>query len=341
MKILLFTDLHMCSKASIINKWGNKYFTRLENCIKSMNWVEQTAKDQGCSMVINLGDFFDRPDLTSDVITACNEIIWYEIDHLSLVGNHDASNRSLELNSVNRLATAFHRIVDKPEVIELPDCNLCLLPYVLECDRAPLIEYFPKINKDLPTIILSHNDLNGIQLGPIVSKTGFTLDEIEATCDLFINGHLHNGQKITEKVINLGNLTGKDFGENAFKYSHNVVILDTSTQELTYIENPFALNFYKLDIPTAQVIEQLDTVKPNAVVSIRCEKSLLNAIKEKIDKNDNIIESRIIVTQTQEVSETNPTLELSVDHIARFVECCKLHIENSTLLDEELQEICK
>ena len=42
-------------------------------------------------------------------------------------------------------------------------------------------------------------------------------------------------------------------------------------------------------------------------------------------------------TETEESSE----LDLTVDHLARFIECCKANIENSAILEEELSEICK
>ena len=66
MKILLFTDLHMCPQASIINKWGTKYPSRLENCINSVNWLERKAEELGCDYIINLGDFFDKPKISSE-----------------------------------------------------------------------------------------------------------------------------------------------------------------------------------------------------------------------------------------------------------------------------------
>ena len=74
MRILLFTDLHMCPQASIINKWGTKYPKRLENCIETVNWLERKAEELKCDLIISLGDFFDKPDLSSETITACNEI---------------------------------------------------------------------------------------------------------------------------------------------------------------------------------------------------------------------------------------------------------------------------
>ena len=342
MKILLFTDLHMCPRASIINKWGIKYPTRLENCIASLNWLEHKAAELGCEYIINLGDFFDKPDLTSETITACNDIEWSNIMHYHIVGNHDASNSSLTFSSVNSLLDYNHKIISEPQVLPLADCDICFLPYVTECDRKPLEEYFKNLDSSRPRVILSHNDISGIQLGPVISKTGFSIEEIEANCSIFLNGHLHNGQALSPKVINLGNLTGKDFGEDASKHNHNIAILDTKTMSISYIENPYAYNFYKVQIDTESDICQLDGLKNNAVVSIKCEQRFIEVVKQKVATIDNIIESRIIMTkQYTETAEDAVELDLSVDHLSRFIECCRANIENSTLLEEELSEICK
>lgn len=343
MKIIIFSDLHMCPRSSIISKWGTKYPSRLENCIESLNWLERKAEELECNYVINLGDFFDRPDLSSETITACQDIQWSWLQHYHLVGNHDASSSSLIFNSVNCLSNDNHRIIAEPEMLELEDCEICFLPYVVECERKPLSEYFPPRYTDKHRIILSHNDISGIQLGPVVSRTGFSIEEIEANCDLWCNGHLHNGQAITPKVINLGNLTGKDFGENALKHSHNIAVLDTQTLSITYVENPHAYNFYKIQIDCESDILCLSQLKNNAVVSIKCESSLVDKVKQVVDElGGKITESRIILVKNYEepagdVSE----VDLSVDHLARFVECCKANIEFTPLLEEEISEVCK
>lgn len=342
MKILLFADLHMCPRASIINKWGNKYPTRLENCISSINWVERTAEELKCDFIVNLGDFFDKPDLTSETITACNDIKWSNIMHYSLVGNHDASTSSLLFNSINSLLNDRHTIITEPQVLLLDDCTICFLPYITECDRKPLKEYFEKIDLNKPRIILSHNDISGIQMGPVISKTGFSLEEIEANCSLFINGHLHNGQTITPKVINLGNLTGKDFGEDALKYRHSIAILDTDSLKITYIENPYAYNFYKLQVESEQDLAILNTLKTNAVVSIKCDSGLIEIAKQKIEElKDKIIETRLIAVKKYDSdNEETTNFDLTVDHLARFIDCCKATLDNNKILDEELAVIC-
>lgn len=342
MKVLLFADLHMCPRASIINKWGTKYPVRLENCIASINWMERKAEELGCDFIVSLGDFFDKPDLTSETITACNDIKWSNIVHYHIVGNHDASNSSLNFNSVNSLSNDNHKVIIEPEVLKLEDCDLCFLPYVTECDRKPLDTYFPTRCDNRPRVILSHNDISGIQLGPVVSKTGFSIEEIEANCELWINGHLHNGQAITPKVINLGNLTGKDFGEDALKYKHSVAVLDTATMSIEYIENPFAYNFYKLQIETESDLLCLQQLKRNAVVSIKCSSAVAEATKQKITElNDIVVESRVIMTKQYESAVEECEMDLTVDHLAKFIDCCRASIDNTTLLEEELFEVCK
>lgn len=341
MKILLFADLHMCPQASIINKWGTKYPKRLENCINSINWLERKADELGCNYIISLGDFFDKPDLTSETITACQDIQWSWTQHYHLVGNHDASNSSLIFNSVNCLSNDNHTIITEPATLMLDDCDICFLPYVTECDRKPLAEYFQKSYDNRPRVILSHNDISGIQLGPVMTKTGFSIEEIESNCDLWVNGHLHNGQALSPKVINLGNLTGKDFGEDAFKHSHCAAVLDTSTMTIEYIENPYAYNFYKIQIDTESDLQILEQLKANAVVSIKCQQALIEKARQKIDATTNIIDSRIILVKQYEETSEVTSIDLAVDHLTRFVECCKTNIENSTILEEELGEICK
>lgn len=346
MKILLFADLHMCPRASIINKWGLKYPSRLENCIQTVNWIERKAEELGCEYIVNLGDFFDKPDLTSETITACNDIEWSNIMHYHIVGNHDASNSSLIFSSVNSLLSSNHSIITEPQILMLDDCDICFLPYIVECDRKPLKQYFldknnSVINTDKPKVIFSHNDISGIQLGPIITKSGFTVEEIESNCSLFCNGHLHNGQAISNKVINIGNCTGKDFGEDAFRYRHHIAILDTTNLAIEYLENPYAYNFYKVQIDCESDILCLEQLKRNAVVSIKCESTLVEKTKHQIAKLDNIIESRIILTRNAEEQHENLSLDLSVDHLARFIECCKTSIDNSSILEEELSEVCK
>ena len=342
MKIALATDNHFCEKSSIVQKFGTKYTVRIENQLKSLEWFENIAVEKGCDAVIYLGDFFDKSSLTDQEITATKDIAWNGLKHYFIIGNHESGDSGLIYSSTKTLEAEDRIMIFEPKKTDLGNCELCFLPYVTESDRVPLEQYFGQ-KTDKPRIILSHNDIAGIQLGPVVSRTGFDIAEIEANCDRFINGHLHNGQALTSKVMNLGNLTGKDFGEDAARYKHNIAILDTDTLTVELIENPYALNFYKIDINNEMDLSKLNAVKNQAVVSVKCKDYLLAAVKAAIEANsDTILDSRVISTREIAAEGAEADIaDLTVDHLARFVECCLANIDNNKILEEELAEICK
>lgn len=349
MKFLIFSDLHFCEYSSILRKDDIQYSVRLNNLIKTMNWVEATAIENNCDRVISLGDFFDKPDLNSREITALKEIKWSNIPHTFLVGNHEASAKSLAYNSVNVLKSYGFDIIEKATVELFPDSSILYVPYFLENDRKTLTEYWsivPQSELDkCKKIVFSHNDVKGIQYGSFLSTNGFDITDIEMNCDLFLNGHLHNGLKFCKNGINIGNTTGQNFSEDAFKYSHDIFILDTVANTVESIENPFAFNFYKLEINVLADLEILSSLKSQSVLSIKCKDYLLDDLKSAINKNsDKIIESRIITTfDSVDITTPSETISksLSIDYLSRFVEFCLLKIENTQILQDELAEICK
>ena len=118
--------------------------------------------------------------------------------------------------------------------------------------------------------------------------------------------------------------------------------LNTATMTFEYIENPHAYNFYKIQIETEADLSKLDSLKNQAVVSLKCDSSLVDITRQKLETlKDKIVDSRIILVKTLEEASDTVELDLSVDHLARFIECCKANIESTILLDEELSEVCK
>lgn len=343
MKILLYTDNHFCSTSSIIRGRGQKYSLRLENQIKSINWAEDLAVKNNCDLVVCLGDFFDKPTLNDEELTAVKDIQWNNLQHYFIVGNHESSINGLAFNSTKALERPNFTIVSEPNrVIDTDGLELDFLPYIIESDRKPLFEYYPKCEFTKKKIIFSHNDIKGIQMGPVVSKDGFEINEIENECDLFLNGHLHNGTQFSKKGYNLGNLTGQNFGEDAFKYNHCAVILDTDTLGLEFIENPYAFNFYKLDINFEQDIRVIKTLKDNSVISIKCLDTLIDNLKEALDfHKDKVAEYRITTFKELTNIEIDNIEDFNVDYIQKFIDFCKEKIDNTEVLETELSEVCR
>ena len=332
MKIGIVGDIHFCEYSSILRSRGKKYSTRLENCIESINFAENATSN--CDLIVYLGDFFDKSSLNAPELTALSEICWNYKDHIFLVGNHEMGINNLLYSSAYALDNTGRgscSIVDEPLSIEALNCELCFLPYILEENKESSIKsYFGE--SATKRIIFSHNDISGIQLGKFISKAGFNIEDIESSCNLFINGHLHNEAKITNKIINLGNLTGQNFSEDGFIYDHHIMILDTDTLTYELLTNPYAINFYKITD-----IEDIYKVK-NAVVTVKTSEENLLTIKQLISNSDSILASRIIVDYTNKTHDDNYSL-LSIDHLNEFRKFVLSELGNSDLIMEELDII--
>lgn len=338
MKIGVVGDIHWSRYSSILRQRGDKYSYRLENCIKSINWAEDLTT--WCDKVIYLGDFFDSSELNSEEITALKDIEWNPKTHHFLVGNHemginDLSHSSSHIFDYINMNCAW--VEDSPRDIDCGDVVITFLPYILEDNRKSLSEYIT--DSDKKRIIFSHNDIAGVQMGKFISKNGFSIEEIQNNCDLFLNGHLHNGCKVADGIINVGNLTGQNFSEDAFIYDHSVIILDTDTMQCAVYENPHAINFYKIDTTTSIFNEEL--LKQNSVVTLKTTLDNQHKYKDILSNNTNIITSRIIIAPTSNNVDTvsNNKELLAVNHLDKFSEYVLSTLGSSDLIKEELSEV--
>ena len=353
MKLLLYADPHWSVTSSIVRSRGNKYSTRLENLIESLQWVEDTARDKGCGAVVCLGDFFDTSQMNSEEISALGEIIWAQCPHYYIAGNHEMGRGDSMFSSakVFDLCPQSYAITSPTSIpiYDQRDTRIVCLPYILEKDRKPLKNYLDDIKEDLNVdniIIFSHNDIKGIQMGSFLSTSGFSIDEIKDNCNLFVNGHLHNGGVVAPGVINLGNLTGQNFSEDAYKYQHNVMFIDTVTHEVEWIENPYALKFYKIDLTTFssedddKVQEVLQGLRAPAVTTIKVSPDNEAFVRDLVYTMDNIVESRVIVDMSAcPEAEDRPSIKISTDHIAKFVSYIEETLGKSDIIAEELMSI--
>ena len=359
MKILIYGDCHFSTYSSIVRRRGERYSERLNNLIQSINWAENLGNEMNVDSVVCLGDFFDAPNLTAEEITALGDIVWCNAPHSFLVGNHEVGRKDMTTSSAhiflgtddghNVFGVSHFMVEYKPHSYKIPVghyvLDLCFLPYIFEDERKTIEEYFPKIDAPTRKIIFSHNDIKGLQLGGFVSKAGFDIDDIENNCSLFINGHLHNGSKISDKIINCGNLTGQNFGEDASTYDHVALVLDTDDLKIAVFENPYAFNFYKLDVVEKSEIEFdkiITGLKNNAVLSIRCSESLVSHIKERLSGSNNVSEYRLVIVRDRTTADVKSTKELnSVDHLKMFSDFILKELGTSDVIVSELGEVCQ
>ena len=236
-------------------------------------------------------------------------------------------------------------IINRPTGIVIENNTYYFIPYFIDSDRPSFKEMIDdmKVESCGKKIVFSHNDIAGINYAGFISKSGFNKEEIESSCDLFLNGHLHNGQKISDKIYNLGSFSAHNFTNDSFNYKYGAWILDTDDMSLEFIENPFSLNFYKLSIVEESDLKQLSKIKNNSVLSIRYSTHLANELESKLSK---IKEKLIVTPRMMAIRETANAAEIKIqdlrsNHLERLVTFCRQALDNSDILEAELAELCK
>lgn len=340
MRCLIYSDVHISQDSSIVKQQGinTKYSTRLNHIIKSLNWAEALAEENDCKYIFNLGDTFDKPIINAMEATAIQEIKWANIPHFILVGNHDSDVASLEYSSVNVLRKLNFNIIDKPLHFIDKDSNVSFifLPYISETNRKKFVEYGCTKND----IVLSHNDIAGFNFGGFISKDGFNINDIKNNSKLFLNGHLHNSSFLDKNILNVGNLCGQNFSEDAFTYKHGCWILDTDDMSIDFIENPFALNFYQLAFP--QDKDKFYLLSFNAVLSIKCNRKYKDELNDILNKfSAKIVTKRVIYIDEEVKNDANIVKLEKVDYLKEFSSFVLDNLGNSSAIKEELGEICK
>ena len=303
------------------------------------------SKEKNCDLEVCLGDFCDRSDLTDEEISALREIKWNDIKKYFVVGNHESSQHELTFTTMQAIDNGNISIINRPTGVVIEDNTYYFIPYFIDSDRPSFKEMIDdmKVESRGKKIVFSHNDIAGINYAGFISKSGFNKEEIESSCDLFLNGHLHNGQKISDKIYNIGSFSAHNFTNDSFNYKYGAWILDTDDMSLEFIENPFSLNFYKLSIIEESDLKQLSKIKNNSVLSIRYSTQLANELESELSK---IKEKLIVTPRMMAIRETANAAEIKIqdlrsNHLERLVTFCRQALTNSDILEAELAELCK
>lgn len=334
MKICIYTDVHFSQTSSIVRGNGKKYSTRLEQLIESVNWAENLAVEHNCDAVYNLGDFVDKSSMNAQEISAISEIQWAKVPHTCILGNHEIKDRNKDFSSLHVLKLLGFDLITEPSEVECGNISLCYLPYMFE--YKSLDEIFPdSVGKK--RIVFSHNDIEGIQLGGYIFDKGFSLVDISKSCELFLNGHIHAYGEYGN-LINLGNLCGQNFGEH--NVPHRAYILDTETLELTHFENPYALNFYKIDCTTK--IKDIK-LKNNAVLTIKATEDNIEEVKNIFNNKKNVIDIKYtVVPKLINNNENKPAEDIiQIDHLQSLREYILKELGETEVVKEELNILTK
>lgn len=345
MRILVVGDVHWSTYSSIVTSRNQHTSTRLSNLLASLNWVESLADAEQIGAVVYLGDFFDKPTLTSEELTILQEVKWSVNKHYFIVGNHESENIKLTYSSTHALLP-YGDVINNVTKIAIKGAELWFVPYIKEENRTRLTDLLG--DKETKRLIFSHNDIKGIRYGAFESIDGYEIEDIHNASDLYINGHLHNGSWVDseKRILNLGNLTGQNFSEDASQYRHHVVIVDTDDMSTSFIDNPYAMNFYKLEVKRASDINNVKRLVGHPVVTAKVEESLVEQFRKEA-ANTNLVALRVISYKEETLSDEakedalNDLIKNDKDHITKFAEFIRLKCGESAIIEAEIQEVIK
>lgn len=302
-EVLLFSDIHVYAH--------KKRNDRLEDCLKTLDWVFDVAEERGITNILFGGDLFhDRQKI--DVYsyqrtyeTLEKRLRTKKFNLYLLLGNHDLwYNDKTSVSSVIPLSSLPGiRIISNPERIKIAGCNWDFIPFT----HNPLVTLEELPNEDCE-YALGHIAIDGAILhgshqadvtvehdGDMVAVNSGLFDRYNHT---FL-GHYHAEQIINQKVEYIGSPLQLSFGE-AFQSKH-IIAFNGKTKEKTYIENNFSpkhlvINLadkdkYKLEGNFVRI--KVDDLSSTDLISVRKELLSSNNLgsleikpnKKKLDEN--------------------------------------------------------
>jgi DNA repair exonuclease SbcCD nuclease subunit len=247
MQFLIFSDIHVFPH--------KKSQERLQDCLTTLEWVFQTAKDRGIKNILFCGDLFhDRQRI--DVLTyqrtfeIFRKFVGVDKDSPKiylLLGNHDLWHyEQWDVSSVYPLeAIAGVEVINKPCTVRIAGHDVSFLPYT----HNPSEDLAKIKNTSKTKILLGHiaidgallNVMHGTEAEVEVENDG---DMTKVTADIFKGwdqvflGHYHAEQKLGLNAEYVGSPLQLSFGE-AFQHKH-IIVFDPDTLEKEYIRNKFS-----------------------------------------------------------------------------------------------------
>jgi DNA repair exonuclease SbcCD nuclease subunit len=245
-KALIFSDLHLHAHKDRID--------RLQDCVKTLEWIFETAKSHNCRYIFFLGDLFHERSKIDvlNYLKAFEVFMKYaykKIDVYLLVGNHDMYHKEKwDVNSIKPFTAIQNvHIIEKPKALKFDDCLIDWLPHT----ENPIKELadLAQQHNGAGDVLLAHIAINGAMTNTFYGVKSDVITEYDnemMPVDIGILkdykrvflGHYHGAQNLNSKVEYIGSPLQLSFGE-AFQQKH-VAILDLETLERKYVVNEFS-----------------------------------------------------------------------------------------------------
>jgi DNA repair exonuclease SbcCD nuclease subunit len=243
-RTLIFSDIHVHPHKRKVE--------RLEDCLKALDWVFQTAIDHNIEEIIFGGDLLhERQRIDSFTYMRVWEVLKKHMNGdlrlYLLLGNHDmwyATKWSVS-SILPFSALPGVEVINKPARIKIAGANFDFIPYTH--DPIAALKELKKMPGQA-TYAVGHIALTGAKLNThghaadVVIEHDGDMVVVDPTIfkdyeQVFL-GHYHAEQQLADNVEYIGSPLELSFGE-AFQKKH-IIVFDAGKNEKKYIENTFS-----------------------------------------------------------------------------------------------------
>jgi len=338
MKIAIITDTHFGAKNDslifsnyIMNFYLNIFFPYL---IKHK-----------ITHVIHLGDMFDRRKYINFEILERFENMFmkqlynHQINLTILTGNHDVYYKNTNrLNSLDLLLReGLYQdllVLNHTHTIKLNNTEILLIPWINEENYNETIQ---SIKNSKAKIVLGHLELAGFPMYKGMTNQEGMDTTIFKKFDLVCSGHFHH-RSTKGNIHYLGcpyEITWADFNDP--KGFH---ILDTTTQDLEFVENPLKL-FYKIiydDKTTDYMTEPVDIYKNRYVKLIVKNKGCDKMYDYFVNNLYNINPANVVILDNLDDYSVrqHQTKDVDVEDTSKFI---TNYVGDMDLVDDHKKEL--
>jgi len=237
MKIALITDTHFGARSDSLpfDNFFRKFYDEV---------FFPTLAREHITTVIHLGDCFDRRKyINFNILRNCRDYFFKRLEENGIVvhmltGNHDTYFKNTnEVNSPDLLLNDYTNIITygSPNTLELDHFNILMMPWICADNYAECME---AIKNSTAPVLMGHLELAGFVMHKGMASEGGMDPKIFDKFDLVCSGHFHHRSR-NKNIQYLGNpyeMTWNDYDD-----PRGFHILDTKTQELTFIANPYTM----------------------------------------------------------------------------------------------------
>jgi len=323
-KIALITDTHFGvrnDQISFLDKqkefFDNVFFPTLE--------------EQKIDRVIHLGDLVDRRKFIN--FNTLNRMKTDFLDRLGnqvvtiVAGNHDVAYRMTNsLNALDELLKSyknFNLITKKPKHVD----DFLYVPWITSDNRE---ESFKIIKDSRAQYCFGHLELSGFKMNSgIIAEHGD--DPIEfAHLGMVFSGHYHS-KSSRGNIHYLGAPFAFNWGD--YGTDRGFHILDTKTNRLTFIDNPYTL-FYQLDYDEEKqsfIPELIENCYVKIVVRNKSSQSKFEEFLEKV-QSKKPHDIKIVEQQSLEIdTEVFSGIETTPEIIKKYIEQIDVNVNKKEL----------